>query len=477
MNWTGKSLNQRITTLRWLLPIVMALVVIFYQLAIARWVHDNFNMTVHFAVEIIFFSATGPLAAFWVLTLIGQWFEEKQFAEKHAQENERRLASITTASADAIIGLDEHGIIESWNHGAELIFGYSSNEVLGKFVSLILGNSKAAEVEGCWLIETTEQKGYLRGHETTCQRANGRELYAEITATHISDTQGKSIGMSVVLRDITNRKHREEEIRRLNASLNQQVAERTRQLADKVGELAEANQDLKNLDQMRTEFVSLVSHQIRAPLTNVRGAVERMQTDCNQPNSTCKRMFTILEKEVNRLNRLVQDVLSAARIETGELALNKEPLSVLPVLRQVVEQISARISDRQFHVPEKPGLPLGYGDRDRLTEILLNLLDNADKYSPLGEDIYLDIRADQTEITLSVSDFGPGLDEGAIERVFDKFFRADSGDAQSAYGYGLGLYVCRLLVEAQGGSIWAKNRPGGGTTFSFTLPVWQREDV
>lgn len=477
MNWSDRSLNQRITILRWLLPLVIVLVVVFYQLGIARWAHDNYNDAVHFAVEIIFFSTTGPLAAFWILSLIRQWLQEKQVAEEHAKTNERRLVAITTASADAIIGLDQRGNIESWNLGAELIFGYTSDEVQGKFLSVILGNSEGAEVEARWLLETAEQNGYLRGHETMCRRANGRELNAEITATHISDDQGDSIGISVVLRDISNRKRREQEIRRLNTSLNQQVAERTKQLADKVGELAQANIDLKNLDQMRTEFVSLVSHQIRAPLTNVRGAVERMQTDCSLPNQTCERMFNILQKEVSRLDRLVQDVLSAARIESGELVLNQEPLSVLPILRQVVEQISARISDRKIHLPEKPGLPLIYGDRDRLIEVLLNLLDNADKYSPPGEDISFEIRADQSEITISVNDSGPGLSQDTIERVFDKFYRADTSDAQKTYGYGLGLYVCRLLIEAQGGSIWAKNHPDGGATFSFTLPVWQRNNA
>lgn len=184
-------------------------------------------------------------------------------------------------------------------------------------------------------------------------------------------------------------------------------------------------------------------------------------------------MFAITEQQVARLDRLVQDVLNATRIEAGELLLHAEPLSVLPVVRQAVEQVQARLSDRTIHVPDAPGLPLVYADRDRMAEVLANLLDNADKYSPSGQDIYLAVRADEEVVTVSVRDCGPGIAPESLAHVFDKFYRADSSDAQAAYGYGLGLYVCRRLVEAQNGRIWAENHPDGGAIFSVALPVWQ----
>jgi signal transduction histidine kinase len=174
---------------------------------------------------------------------------------------------------------------------------------------------------------------------------------------------------------------------------------------------------------------------------------------------------------VARLDQLVQDVLNTARIEAGDLALDLEPISILPVVQQVVDQIRMRASDRSFHLPTKTSLPLVFGDRHRVAEVLANLLDNADKYSPPGKDVIIDVRADQTEATLSVRDHGPGLAPGDLDRVFDKFYRADSSDSQATYGYGLGLYVCRQLVEAQSGRIWAENAPGGGAVFSFTLPM------
>jgi K+-sensing histidine kinase KdpD len=295
----------------------------------------------------------------------------------------------------------------------------------------------------------------------------------ELTATLLPTDQGQPAGISIILRDITDRRRREEEIRRLNASLNEQVAARTRELAAKVEELALANAALQELDQTRSEFVSLVSHQIKAPLTNMNGAIQRMQIDCRTINPTCNRMFGIFEQQVDRLDRLVQDVLNASRLEAGEMSLQPEPISVLPVVQQVVEQTLARTTDRPIQLPVKPGLPLVYADRDRIAEVLANLLDNADKFSPPGAEIVLRVGADQTEVTISVRDCGPGLPLGDLERVFDKFHRTDSSDSQAAYGFGLGLYVCRRLVTAQGGRIWAENHPDGGAVFSFTLPVWQ----
>jgi K+-sensing histidine kinase KdpD len=122
-------------------------------------------------------------------------------------------------------------------------------------------------------------------------------------------------------------------------------------------------------------------------------------------------------------------------------------------------------------MPIKPGLPLVYADRDRVAEVLTNLLDNADKYSPRGMEIAIEVRADQVEVTISVRDQGRGLPAADLDRVFDKFYRADNSDSQAAYGYGLGLYVCRQLIEAHHGRIWAENDPQGGAVFSFTLPV------
>jgi PAS domain S-box-containing protein len=467
------SLKKRIEFWRWTLPIGFAVFVLLYQLVLVRWVHDTINDVTHFAVEVLFFATVGPLLTFFALTQIRHWVEEKERAEQQARANERWLASVTAASADAILSLDTQGCIESWNRGAELLFGYGADEMNGRFLAAIFGQGEPAEVEARWLVQRVQQLGIIRDHETTAHCADGRHAVVDLTATKIIDDQEKMLGVSIILRDITKRKQREKEIRQLNVNLNRQVAARTYELAEKVDALAQANTKLQKLDQTRSELVSLVSHQVRAPLTNVQGAVARMGSDCDAVNSTCSRMFNIINQQVTRLDHLVQDVLEANRLEAGELLIHPEPISIVPVLRQVADQVGSRLSNRDISVADVTGLPLAYADRDRLTEVVANLLDNADKYSPIGQKIWLNARANEAEVVLSVRDFGNGLPEAELERIFEKFYRTDSSDAQSAYGYGLGLFVCRRLVEAQNGRIWAENHPKGGAIFSVALPVWQ----
>lgn len=463
-------LRQRVGRLRWLLPAGLALVSTLYQLGPATWVHDRFSHGYHYVVEIILYGVVGPLTVFWAIGRVREWLEDRERLERQARESERRLAAVSTASADAILGLDPAGTIESWNRGAELIFGYLEEEARGKTLVDLLGGTDAAKIEVDWLLGRVGRVGFVRGHETTCRAAGGRPLVVELTATQVTDEAGRPFGASVILREIGERKRREEEIRRLNASLNQEVEARTRELAANVRELARANAELEKVDRMRSEFVSLVSHQLRAPLTNVLGALSRIESSCQTPNATCTRMRALVVQQVGRLDRLVGDVLNAARLEAGELNLHAEPFSVLPVVRQVVEHIQAG-AWRDLRLPTKPGLPLVFADRDRVVDVLANLLDNALKYSPREKPIAVEVRADEKEVVLSVRDWGPGLPPEDLERVFDKFYRADGGDAQAAYGYGLGLYVCRHLAAAMGGRVWAENAADGGAVFSFSLPV------
>ncbi len=471
MNLANYTLKQRISLLRWTIPLTVAIITILYQFWSAHLGHNFYDDTIHYAVEFLFYATVGPLLIFVALTRLDDWLAEKEQMEKLARSSEQRLASITAASADAIVSLGTQGHVTSWNRGAELIFGYTADEMQGRPLSELFGGSEAAQVEFRWLVEGVRQEGFVRGHETTCWDATGQQITVELTATHLTDEMGQELAIAVILRDVTERKRREEEIRRLNASLREQVAERTRELAKKVDELARANTELEQLDRIRSEFVSLVSHQLRAPLMNMYGAVSRIETSCPAMTVTCARMLPLVNQQVERLDHLVRDVLNMTRLESGTLVLELEPISILPIVQQVVEQVGARITQRPFRLPTKPGLPLVFADRDQVAEVLVNLLDNADKYSPLGQEVVIDVRADQTEVTLSVRDFGPGLSLADLERVFEKFHRIDSSDSQAVYGYGLGLYICRRLVEAQGGRVWAENHPTGGTIFSFALPV------
>ena len=469
MNVTDDIVQRRVGLMKWTLPLILVLLALLQQIIEASHNNSLLDTATAFLIHVLI----TPLIIFRGLDLICRWLDDQNQRMEQNATGEDISAWIVNSAADAIFSIDAQGRIEIWNSGAEMLFGYAALDMRRHSLTELLGSGAAAHVEAQWLTETVEREGFVRQHETTCRGASGRMIDVELTATHLDDNPGKRSGISFILRDITRRKQIKEETRRLNIGLNRQATERTQELAEKVALLAHANAELTQLDNTRSEFVSLVSHQIRAPLTNMAGAVQRMQTDCGSVNPTCRRMFSIFEQQVGRLDRLVHDVLNATRIEAGEITLQLEPISVLPLVRQVAEQVYIRTPARTIHWEDKPGLPLAYADRDRVAEVLSNLLDNADKYSPPEKDISITIRADQSMVSISVRDAGPGLPTEDMERLFDKFYRADSSDSQTAYGYGLGLYICRLLVEAQNGRIWAENQPGGGAVFSFSLPVWQ----
>ncbi len=265
----------------------------------------------------------------------------------------------------------------------------------------------------------------------------------------------------------------EAEVYRLNTELQQRVEDRTRELKKKAEALAIANTQLQELDQIKSEFVSLVSHEFRAPLTNMRAALELMVDNRTTTNSAYKRMLGIINAEVGRLSRLVEDVLNVSRIEAGELKLNYEAVDAAKLIKQVLEEFTARNVQRKLHLVRASDHAILWADLDRLHQVITNLVDNAVKYSSDDSEVTLAVEAQAGEGILSVSDHGPGIRVEDQHRLFQKFNRLEAGDDKETYGYGLGLYLCRRLIEGMHGRIWVESRPGQGATFRCALPLVQ----
>lgn len=363
---------------------------------------------------------------------------------------------------------DETGRVLVANHTMAWLLGLPVESLRGQTLAPVLGETPGGQVERRWLLHLVRRQGQAEGFTLALRGPDGGLRWYEGAARRLGEAPPRRY--LLLLHDVTSHLERLRGFERRLQALERKHAEQRRELARRVEELARANQELQDLDRARNELISLVSHQVRAPLTNMVGAVERMQTSCSAPTAVCSRMFTVLREQAERLSRLVDEVLDVARLESGDLALNLEPTSLMPVLQQAAEAVAAR-GNRPIRLPFAPVLPLVMADRERLLEVVTNLLDNADKYSPPEAEVRVEVRATEEEVFVSVIDTGPGLPPQDLERVFAKYYRAERGDAQRAYGYGLGLYICRRLIEAQGGRIWAANRPEGGAVFTFTLPV------
>ncbi len=277
--------------------------------------------------------------------------------------------------------------------------------------------------------------------------------------------------LGTVRRWVEQKEQAEAEVYRLNVELQQRVEERTRELREKAEALSSANERLQELDGLKSEFVSMVSHELRAPLTNVRGAIELMAGSCPAMTATCTRMFQIVGDQIGRLARLVDDVLNVSRIESGGLTLTYAAVDLVEIAERAMRDITTRRTGHAFRKPDSPVRPIVWADADRLYEVVENLLDNAAKYSLPPSEIRLDVDSEAGRAVVSVSDNGRGIPPEEQGQVFEKFHRLDSGDAKETYGYGLGLYLCRQLVEAMHGSIWVESEPGRGAIFRFSLPL------
>lgn len=221
-------------------------------------------------------------------------------------------------------------------------------------------------------------------------------------------------------------------------------------------------------ERMRNAILSTVSHDLRTPLATITGAASGL-LEGGELLSSANRLDLArsIYEEGLRLNRLVQNLLDMTRLEAGAVQLQKEWHPIVEVVGAALTRIERLLESREFKTKIPPTLPLVCLDGVLIEQVLVNLIENAIKYSPAGSPIELAVASDGA-VVVEVADRGPGLPPGGEQRVFDKFYR---GESRKEGGVGLGLTICKGIVEAHGGRIWAENRPGGGAVFRFTLPL------
>lgn len=392
---------------------------------------------------------------------------------------ERQLAAITADSADAILLLDNDGLIQSWNASAERLFGYPAAEVIGRHFRFLIPPDLLAQGEIERLDREMLQRGSIHNQITHRLTRDGRRLTMELSRTYLRELDGSVVGSSSILRDVTEREREQAQVRDLNRRLETQVRERTRELSDanerlrlRQRELEKANAELVQLDKLKSEFVSLVSHELRAPLTIISGALQLLlgdEQDTLSPNQ--REILSMADEQTNHLTRLVRGVLDIARIEAGQMPLARQAFDLSALIDHALEQWRHCDSTHTWLAPQSHNLPSAWGDPDRVEQVLMNLFDNAFKYSREGGTIRVDVQVIQDQLVTAVSDEGEGIPASELEKIFDKFHRVEQGDARETYGHGLGLYISRKFIEAMGGALWAESEVGKGSVFCFSLPL------
>jgi len=237
-------------------------------------------------------------------------------------------------------------------------------------------------------------------------------------------------------------------------------------------EQVDARRKVEDLSRLKDEFLSIASHELRTPVTSIKGYTQLAKTLIRENDlSTSEEYLDIALDQIDRMSRLILELLDVSRIETGRLEIRREPIPWTTFVNDVVHRHHTAVSDRRFQL----NLPVGHkrvlGDRDRLEQVLGNLMENAVKYSPDGSEILVTVEDRGDQVVTSVADRGIGIPTDELGQVFERFHRGRQVSSTNYGGLGLGLYITKQIVERHGGTIWVESREGQGTTFSFSLPV------
>jgi len=237
-------------------------------------------------------------------------------------------------------------------------------------------------------------------------------------------------------------------------------------------EQVEARRKVEDLSRLKDEFLSIASHELRTPVTSIKGYTQLAKTLINENDlATSEEYLDIALDQIDRMSRLILELLDVSRIETGRLEIRRETIQWSTFVRDVVHRHHTAVSDRRFHLNVPDDGKMVTGDRDRLEQVLGNLLENAVKYSPDGSEIFVSADDRGDHVVTSVCDRGIGIPADELAQVFERFHRGRHVSSTNYGGLGLGLYITKQIVERHGGSIWVESREGQGTTFHFSLPA------
>lgn len=357
-------------------------------------------------------------------------------------DEQRKTKLVLQSIADGVYTVDCDLRILTFNPAAERITGWREEDAYGRLCSTLFRNADDSESSHqASLVQQALETGQTVASEPDAPpilTRDGEQIYVSSSVAPICDRQDHIVGAVVAFRDVSAQ---------------------------------------RELDQLQTEFVSMVSHELRSPLATLSAAIELM-LGSPQDQELLQKTLSIADESKQRLIHLVEDILNISQIEAGQMKVQPEPVTLLPIIRRAIRVAQASTDRHQILLRKPDATPFVMADPSKLEIVINNLLRNAVHYSPEGGRILVRISRSTTgELVIAVIDEGIGMSKDNLDRVFERFYRVDASDGRKVYGHGLGLYISRHLVEMQRGRIWVQSREGQGSCFSFTLPVVEERDI
>ncbi len=355
--------------------------------------------------------------------------ERLREAERAAHEGTLSIQTILSALPDGLVVVDERQRVQMTN--AEFRQMFALGEDAGAGVPLLEITRDAAVDQA---LRTALSERTVRTASLNLMNATAAPRQLELNVVPFEENAKRTAGAVVLLRDVT---------------------------------------QVRQVEEMRRDFVANVSHELRTPLSIFRGYLETLLDDPQQPAAELVRILEVMERHSDRLTNLVDDVLSLARLEAPQTQLDLTEVNVVEFLASILRDWEKRFVTKQIR-PElsvSADLPLLHADEGRLQEVIYNLLDNALKYSPAHGVITLNVEAAGDDLRLSVADQGPGIPARDLPRIFERFYRADKARSRAIGGTGLGLAIVKHIAQLHGGRVEAHSAVGAGAKVSVILPI------
>lgn len=349
---------------------------------------------------------------------------------KEAEEKSAKLAAIVASSDDAIIGKTLEGVITSWNAGAEVIFGFGAEEMIGKSIYELIPLDRHQEEPK--ILKQLKAGQRIQHFETKRLTKDGRLIDVSLTISPVRDTQGNVIGVSKIARDITEKK----------------------------------------LDEARkNDFIGMVSHELKTPLTSLSGIIQ--VANIKLKNSADTFLAGAMEKayqQVKRMTAMINGFLNISRLESGKMFIEKQEFDLETLIEDTIEELCLMATAQEINFEHCRPLSV-YADRDKIGSVISNLISNATKYSDKDSRIEVHCTVKDGQSIVSVKDEGMGIAPEDLAKIFDRYYRVETNHTRHIAGFGIGLYLSSEIIQRHGGRVWAESEQGKGSTFYFSLPL------
>lgn len=477
------------------------------------------------------------------------------------QDLQSRLATIVESTEDAVLSQTLNGTITTWNAGAQKLYGYSADEIIGQPITLLVPQNRVEEIMN--MLRRVGEGVSVKNHESVRKRKDGSLFYVSHSLSPIKNEKGEIIGAGCITRDITRRKIAEEAVKAHDSLLSaviegitdvvfvkdlrgryliinsagaesigatkgqiigktaydlfssqiaDQITDTDRQVlqtglpltydetitvggiertylstktvyrniqGDVIGVLGishditerkDAERELIKLSRQKDEFLSIASHELKTPVTTIKGFTQLLQKYLGGKDKNLEGFLRKMNLEIDRLTNLVNDLLDVSRIGAGKLKFRQTEFDINALTNEIIEDIRLAGTRHQIMLDGEIN-NMAVGDPHRVGQVLTNLIDNAVKYSPNSDKIIIKLGRNGEIAQISVQDFGIGIPDDQKSDIFKRFFQAHGPGSEAFSGLGLGLYISHQIIHQHGGNIWVESEEGKGSIFYFTLPL------